>query len=78
MAKNITFDLLSLQAANIWIDVATGDIRLEVNYLVSSSADGISLSKSRECQGILTDAEKTTVLNLASRLKSALEAQELV
>jgi len=77
MAKTVTFDTLELEGANIWVDLATGDIRLEMGYRVSSSTQGVSISKVQECQDLLTPEERTTILNLTSRLKSALEAQEL-
>ncbi len=78
MAKTVTLDTLKLEGANIWVDLATEEIRLEVNYSISSSAEEIGVSKSRDCQDMLTSGEKTSVLTLVSRLKAALEALELV
>ena len=77
MAKNITLDTLELQGANLWVDLDTEGIRLEMSYSVGSSADGLSLSRTREAAELLTAEERTAILDMTARLKGVLEQEEL-
>lgn len=77
MAKNITLDTLELQGANLWVDLDTEEIRLEMSYSVGSSADGLSLSRTREAAELLTAEERTAILDMTARLKGVLEQEEL-
>ena len=77
MAKNVTLDTLELQGANVWVDLDTGDVRLEMNYSVGSSTARFAVSRRREVGDLLTDEERTAILHVTARLKGVLEQEEL-
>lgn len=77
MVKNVTLDTVELQGANVWVDLATGEVRLEMNYSVGSSAEGLSVAKTREVSEFLTAEERTAILEMTARLKDVLEQEEL-
>lgn len=77
MVKNIALDTVTLQEANLWVDVATAKIHLEVRYSLTASVAGFTVSKSREVGELLTAEEQAAILKLATRLKGMLEQEEL-
>lgn len=77
MAKNITLDSLELKGANLWVDLAAQEIRLEMNYAVGCTADGITFTRTRQAADLLTAEERTAILDMTARLKSVLEQEEL-
>ncbi|MDP3062957.1 MAG: hypothetical protein Q8O40_07080 [Chloroflexota bacterium] len=77
MARNVTMDTLEIRGANLWVDLGTGEIRLEMNYVVRASADDVSVVKQADASPILTSDERTAILGMTARLKGVLEQQEL-
>jgi hypothetical protein len=77
MARNVTLDTLELKGANLWVDLGTGKIRLEMNYVVRASAHDVSVVKQADASPILTADERTAILGMAARLKGVLEQREL-
>ena len=77
MVKNITLDSLELRGANLWVDLAAQEIRLEMNYAVGSTADGVTFTRTRQAADLLTAGERTAILDMTARLKAALEQEEL-
>lgn len=77
MARNVTMDTLDLRGANLWVDVGTGEIRLEMKYVVRASADDVSVTKQADASSLLTPEERTAILGVTARLKGVLEQQEL-
>ncbi len=77
MARNVVMDTLELRGANLWVDTGTGEIRLEMNYVVRASAGDVSVAKQADASSILTLEERTAILGMAARLKGVLEQQEL-
>lgn len=77
MAKIIVFDKLDLESAEVSIDLPAGAVEVEVRYSVSSAGEGVALAKRRKVSDLLAPQDVTSILDIASRLKQALEAQEL-
>ena len=75
MPRQVTFDALDVLHGVIRINGQ--DISLDIAYRVRSSTGGVALEKRRDVSDMLTDAERQTILGLATRLKQALEAEEL-
>ena len=79
MPKTITYDTLVLEGANVWVGLATQEVRMEAHYSLSSAAAvELIVRKNQEVQDLLSQADRDAILGITTRLKQALEAQELV
>ncbi len=77
MAKTVVYDTLNLEAAEVQVDLGTGQITLRARYNIAPSGGGTALVKEQDVSSLLSEPDRTFVLDLAGRLKAALEAQEL-
>jgi hypothetical protein len=77
MPRTVTLDTLELGGARLSVNLDTGEIRLEVAYSVGSSTEGVWVDKVRELSYLLLPEERTSILTMTARIKSALEGEEL-
>lgn len=76
MPRTLTIDGLKLEGAAIWVNLETGEIRLEQNYALLSGPDVLQ-RKTCEVSQLLDESDKAAILQLAQKVRSALEQQEL-
>lgn len=76
MPRIVTIDGLKLEGASIWVNFETGEIKIEQNYALLSASEVIQ-RKSREVSQMLDASDKAAILQLAQKVRSALEQQEM-
>lgn len=77
MPRTVQFDRVTLQVGEVKVG-PTGEVSLRLHYRVEASTQGVYLDKVVDASPLLTEAERQTIRDLAGRLQSALESQELV
>lgn len=88
MARTVTYDTLKTAGTNVWVDTATGDVRLETHFSIRDSVTGESKAASKETTHLLAQpfdpamlppnpTRRDLVLLLAQGLEADLRAEEL-
>ena len=88
MPKTVTYDTLTTEGSNIWVDGTSGQVRLETHYQLIASTSGESVSRSKDTTYLLdvsfdtaglpvNHTRKDVLLLLAQGLQSDLSAEEL-
>ena len=77
MPRTVTFDSLSLDGVNLWVDFTQGTLRAEAIITLKSGADGVQVQKARRVEGLLSPADAQSLVDVMTRLRQALEQEEL-
>lgn len=78
MPKTVVYDTLNLEGADIQVDLGSGTVSLRARYNIAPSQGGVAMARQQDVSALLAADDRAFILDLAGRLKTALEAQELV
>ena len=77
MPRTVTFDTLELDGVNLWVDFGSGALEAQAYFTLASSVDGVRVQRARRVEGLLSAQDTQALVDIITRLRQALELEEL-